>query len=63
MAEVKDTGQLRPRLPEWLKVAMPGGARYMELKELVRGQGCIRFARRRGVLISGSAGGGGRLRL
>ena len=39
MAEVKDTGQLRPRLPEWLKVAMPGSPRYMELKELVRGQG------------------------
>ena len=30
---------MRPRLPEWLKVAMPGGARYMELKELVREQG------------------------
>ena len=39
MVEVKDTGQLRPRLPEWLKVAMPGSPRYMELKELVRGQG------------------------
>lgn len=39
MVEVMDTGQLRPRLPEWLKVAMPGSPRYMELKELVRGQG------------------------
>ena len=27
----------RPRLPEWLKVKMPGGPRYMELKQLMRG--------------------------
>ena len=40
MVESKNAGgQLRPRLPEWLKVAMAGGARYMELKELVREQG------------------------
>ena len=30
-------GELRPRLPEWLKVKMPGGPRYMELKQLMRG--------------------------
>ena len=29
--------ELRPRLPEWLKVKMPGGPRYMELKQLMRG--------------------------
>jgi len=28
---------VRPRLPEWLKVKMPGSARYIELKQLVRG--------------------------
>lgn len=27
---------LRPRLPEWLKVRMPGGPRYIELKQLMR---------------------------
>ena len=26
---------VRPRLPEWLKVPMPGGPRYMELQELM----------------------------
>lgn len=29
--------ELRPRLPDWLKVKMPGGPRYMELKQLMRG--------------------------
>ena len=29
--------ELRPRLPEWLKVKMPGSPRYMELKQLMRG--------------------------
>ena len=29
---------IRPRLPQWLKVAMPGGPGYRELKELMRGQ-------------------------
>ncbi len=32
-----DTGPIRPRLPDWLKVKMPGGPRYMELKQLMRG--------------------------
>ena len=27
---------LRPRLPDWLKVPMPGGPRYIELKQLMR---------------------------
>ena len=27
---------LRPRLPDWLKVRMPGGPRYIELKQLMR---------------------------
>ena len=27
---------LRPRLPDWLKVKMPGGLRYIELKQLMR---------------------------
>jgi lipoic acid synthetase len=29
--------ELRHRLPEWLRVKMPGGPRYMELKQLMRG--------------------------
>ena len=29
---------VRPRLPQWLKVAMPGGPGYRELKGLMRGQ-------------------------
>ena len=29
--------QLRPRLPEWLKVKMPGSPRYIELQQLMRG--------------------------
>jgi lipoyl synthase len=28
---------IRPPLPEWLKVKMPGSPRYMELKQLMRG--------------------------
>ena len=28
---------VRPRLPEWLKVKMPGSPRYIELKQLIRG--------------------------
>lgn len=36
MAEVRNAG--RPRLPEWLKVQMPGSPRYMQLKELMRSQ-------------------------
>ncbi|HEU0020463.1 MAG TPA: lipoyl synthase [Dehalococcoidia bacterium] len=29
---------VRPRLPEWLKVKMPGSPRYIELRQLMRGQ-------------------------
>jgi len=28
----------RPRLPDWLKVRMPGGPRYIELKQIMRGE-------------------------
>lgn len=31
------TTELRPRLPSWLKVPMPGGATYRQLKTLMRG--------------------------
>ena len=30
--------QIRPRLPEWLKVRMPGSPRYLELQNLMKGQ-------------------------
>lgn len=30
--------EIRPRLPEWLKVKMPGSPRYLELKNLMKGQ-------------------------
>ena len=30
--------QLRPRLPEWLKVRMPGSPRYLELQNLMKDQ-------------------------
>ena len=29
---------IRPRLPEWLKVKMPGSPRYLELQNIMRGQ-------------------------
>jgi lipoic acid synthetase len=32
------TATLRPRLPDWLKVTSPGGPRYIELQNLMRGQ-------------------------
>ena len=32
------TAALRPRLPDWLKVTSPGGSRYIELQNLMRGQ-------------------------
>ena len=32
------TAALRPRLPDWLKVTSPGGQRYIELQNLMRGQ-------------------------
>ena len=30
--------EVRPRLPEWLKVKMPGSQRYLELQKIMRGQ-------------------------
>ena len=30
--------EIRPRLPEWLKVKMPGSTRYLELQNIMRGQ-------------------------
>ena len=30
--------EIRPRLPEWLKVKMPGSPRYLELQNLMKGQ-------------------------
>jgi lipoic acid synthetase len=32
----QDSAALRPRLPDWLRVKMPGGPRYIELKHLMR---------------------------
>lgn len=34
----QQTTSIRPRLPQWLKVTMPGGPGYLELKRLMRGQ-------------------------
>ena len=34
----KSSPALRPRLPDWLKTKMPGSPRYIELKNLMRGQ-------------------------
>jgi len=36
MAEQEQVASVRPRLPEWLKVKMPGSPRYIELKNLMR---------------------------
>ena len=36
MTEQVNSAATRPRLPEWLKVRMPGGARYIELQNLMR---------------------------
>ena len=40
MTETRDHGiqnnERRPRLPEWLKVRMPGGPRYIELQQMMR---------------------------
>ncbi len=30
--------EIRPRLPEWLKVKMPGSPRYLELQSLMKDQ-------------------------
>lgn len=39
MTSDKETeSAVRPRLPQWLKVAMPGGPGYLDLKRLMRGQ-------------------------
>ena len=38
MAEQVHVPAARPRLPEWLKVKMPGSPRYIELQHLMRGQ-------------------------
>ena len=38
MAEQANIPAARPRLPEWLKVRMPGSPRYIELKHLMQGQ-------------------------
>ena len=34
----RQNAAVRPRLPQWLKVTMPGGPGYLELKRLMRGQ-------------------------
>ena len=38
MTQPTNVKELRPRLPEWLKVQMPGSPRYIQLKELMRSQ-------------------------
>ncbi|MCH8351569.1 MAG: lipoyl synthase [Chloroflexi bacterium] len=38
MEQTRVTAAARPRLPEWLKVPMPGGPRYIELQNLMRSQ-------------------------
>ena len=35
--EQSSSPQVRPKLPPWLKVSMPGSPRYLELKQLMRG--------------------------
>ena len=36
MTEQANSAATRPRLPEWLKVRMPGGPRYIELQHLMK---------------------------
>ena len=36
MPEQANSAATRPRLPDWLKVRMPGGARYIELQHLMK---------------------------
>ena len=36
MTTTQPPAPIRPRLPDWLKVRMPGGPRYIELKQLMR---------------------------
>ena len=38
MPQGADKLEIRPRLPEWLKVKMPGSPRYLELQNLMKGQ-------------------------
>ena len=38
MAQRSEKLEIRPRLPEWLKVKMPGSPRYLELQNLMKGQ-------------------------
>ena len=38
MAQSPDKLEIRPRLPEWLKVKMPGSPRYLELQNLMKSQ-------------------------
>ena len=38
MEQTRVMAAARPRLPEWLKVRMPGGPRYIELQTLMRSQ-------------------------
>ena len=38
MGQSPEKMEARPRLPEWLKVKMPGSPRYLELQNLMRGQ-------------------------
>ncbi len=38
MAQRPDKLEIRPRLPEWLKVKMPGSPRYLGLQNLMRNQ-------------------------
>jgi len=38
MAQHPEKLEIRPRLPEWLKVKMPGSTRYLELQNIMRGQ-------------------------
>ena len=38
MSQGPEKLEIRPRLPEWLKVKMPGSPRYLELQNLMRGQ-------------------------
>ena len=38
MTQRTEKMETKPRLPEWLKVKMPGNLRYLELQTLIRGQ-------------------------
>ena len=38
MVQLPEKLEIRPRLPEWLKVKMPGSPRYLALQNLMKGQ-------------------------